>query len=292
MEKIIECVPNFSTSDPKVVSEIETIISETPNTFILNSESDIDHNRTVITFISDPNNITDVCFNMIDVAASLIDLSKHRGVHPRVGATDVCPLVPFQNVTARQCIELAKELAKTVADELGIPTHLYGQAAKSNLKRNLANIRNKRLEPDFGPDHNTRSGATCIGVRDILIAFNINLKTNNLKIAKAIVDEVRKLHKVKALAFSLKSKGIVQISMNLTNYKVTPPIVVFKKTKALAQKLGVEILESELIGFIPQEALNNTSDQELLITNFIEDKILETAINKALNSTTYGYAMA
>jgi glutamate formiminotransferase len=283
MKQIIECVPNFSTSNPKIVEQIETAIRETPNTYILNSESDKDHNRTVITFISDYENIINACLNMINIAIELIDLSTHQGVHPRTGVVDVCPLVPLLNVTGRECIIIAKELAKMAADEFNLPTHLYGKAAGSNEKRNLANIRNKRLKPDYGPDNNHKTGAICIGVRDILIAFNVNLKTDKLKIAKFIAAQIRKFSEVKTLAFPLKSKGIVQVSMNLTNYKVTPPKKVFEKIKRLAKELEVEIIESELIGFIPEEALKDTSPKELMISNYTENKILEVAIKKTLS---------
>ncbi len=268
--KIIECVPNFSTRCKRKATQIRKTI-EAEDVKVLSGESDTDHNRTVITFIGDPKRVEAAAFEAVKKAAELIDLTKHKGVHPRIGATDVLPFIPLKKTTYKECIELAHRLGKKIAKELRIPIYFYEKAAKSPERKNLADTRHKEFfkhKPDAGKSHPT-AGATMIGVRKILIAFNINLKTSDLKIAKEIAKEIREkdggLPCVKALGLFLKSRNITQVSMNLTDYKITPPLKVFRTIERLAKKHGTSILESELIGLAPADSLPKNPKTTLML---------------------------
>ncbi|MBU1151726.1 glutamate formimidoyltransferase [Patescibacteria group bacterium] len=280
MEQILECVPNFSEGkDPKV---LKAILQSLKGVEVLDHCADLDHNRSVFTFIGEPDKVIEAAFQACRTAAKLIDLTKHKGVHPRVGATDVIPLIPIKGITEKEAVALSISLAKRIGEELNIPTYLYEKSATIPSHKNLANLRAKGFKdsPDFGPATAGPAGFTVVGVRDFLIAFNINLKTSDLKIAKTIATQIREkdggLPCVKALGLKLASKGITQISMNLTNYRITPPIKVFRLVRSLAHAHGTKILESELIGLIPPEALKNTSPKELMIKDFNEKSILST----------------
>lgn len=281
MEKIIECIPNFSEGrDLNVINQIVDAIQSVPGTKVLHKTSDFDHNRSVITFIGPPDAVIKGAFQAIKKAAELIDLNHHKGVHPRIGATDVMPFVPLKNVTEEECIAYAKELGERVGKDLKIPVYLYEKAALKPERRNLADIRNREheKEPDFGPNTKGTAGSTVIGVRDILVAFNVNLKTTNLKIAKEIAKTVREssggLKAVKALGLELSQKGLTQVSMNLIDYKTTSPKQVFDKIQKEANKHNVEILESEIIGMIPKDALFEGAKEYLKLTNFTPTQIL------------------
>lgn len=293
--RIVECVPNFSEGRDRekiqvIVREIET----TPGIKLLDVDPGEATNRTVVTFIGSPEGVKEAAFKAIKKAAELIDMSQHKGAHPRIGATDVCPFVPVSGVTMEDCVRLANELGKRVGEELGIPVYLYEEAARKPERRNLASIRageyeglaDKLKDPNWKPDYglavfNPRAGATVIGAREFLIAYNINLNTRDRKIAQEIASHLResgrpkkdkkgnivydskgqpvkvpgKFKAVKAVGWYIDEYGIAQISINFTNYKITPPHVVFDEACRLAEKLGVRVTGSELVGLIPLEAL-------------------------------------
>jgi len=292
MEKLIECVPNFSEGKNKsTIKKIADSIKRVKKVSVLDINSDPDHNRSVITFMGAPEQVIEAMFQAAKTASKLIDISKHKGVHPRIGAADVIPLVPLKNVTTAECIELAKILGMRIGKELKIPVYLYEKAATREHNRNLSNVRNigfeklKRLittdqkrSPDFGPKNLGKAGASALGVRNFLVAFNVNLKTEDLNIAKAIAKKIRERNggfkHVKALGLNLKSKKCVQVSMNFINYKKTPIFKVFKKIEQETKKLGIKILESELIGMIPKDGFKNTSPQKLKLKGFSNKRFL------------------
>ena len=290
MNKIIECVPNFSEGRDsgkiaKIVGEIEKVEDVT----LLNVESDADYNRTVVTFAGKPEAVKDAAFYAIEMAAEVIDMSHHKGAHPRIGATDVCPFVPVSDVTMDECVLIARTLGKEVGEWLGIPVYLYGEAAVMPERHVLPDIRKGEYEglpeklkdekwrPDYGPvefnENVRRTGATVIGAREFLIAYNVNLGTQDIQIANKISGIVRAsgvvqvnengekvrvpglLKCVQAMGVYLKEHNITQVSMNLQNYKVTPPHVAFEEVKKQAEKFGVCVTGSEVVGLIPKEAL-------------------------------------
>ncbi|MCR4410658.1 MAG: glutamate formimidoyltransferase [Candidatus Saccharicenans sp.] len=293
--KIVECVPNFSEGrDRAKIQAIVREIEATPGVKLLDVDPGEATNRTVVTFIGSPESVKEAAFKSIRKAAELIDMSQHKGAHPRIGATDVCPFVPVSGVTMEDCVRLAHELGRRVGEELGIPVYLYEEAATRPDRKNLATIRageyeglaDKLRDPNWKPDYgpavfNPRSGATVIGAREFLIAYNINLNTRDRKIAQEIASHLResgrpkkdkkgnivydkngqpvkvpgKFKAVKAVGWYIDEYGIAQISINFTNYKITPPHIVFDEACRLAEKLGVRVTGSELVGLIPLEAL-------------------------------------
>lgn len=279
---IVECVPNFSVGKCKRrLGLLKRAIESVEEVELLNFEGDKDHKRSVFTFIGKPEAVIEAAFRAAKVASEIIDITKHKGVHPRIGATDVIPLIPIKGITFKECIKLANKLGKRIGAELKIPVYMYEKAAKSSKRKNLAATRktNAKLgKPDYGPAKSGTAGSTMVGVRDILVAFNINLKTNDIEIAKAIAKEVREssggLKHVKALGLYLKSRKIAQISMNLTNYKITSPLKVYKLIEKLAKKHKTQILESELIGLAPLASLPKDPKKTLKLTNFTTSKIL------------------
>ncbi|UCE36834.1 MAG: glutamate formimidoyltransferase [Thermoplasmata archaeon] len=297
MIKIVECVPNFSEGRNKEVLEaIAQQIKNTEKVRLLAYESDKDHNRSVFTFVGEPEGVKKAAFSAISKAAELIDMNEHSGEHPRIGATDVVPFIPISGVTIDDCVNMAKELGQEVADKLKIPIYLYEHAAIKPTRQNLANIRKGQYEglkeaiskdpdrkPDFGPSslHPT-AGATVIGARMPLVAYNVNLSTNDINVAKSIAKAIRHssggLRYVKALGLEIKERGIVQVSMNLTNYQQTPIFRVFEMIKKEAERYGVEILGSEIVGLIPMNALVDAADYYLRIENFDKSQILENRL--------------
>lgn len=284
-------MPNISTGQSKILASILREIRKVSKVKILDFSSDKDHNRSVVTFIGTPTEVTKAAFQTVKTAEKLIDLTKHKGVHPRIGATDVLPLIPLKNISPKEAIKYANELGKRIATELKIPVYFYEKSARKSYRKNLADVRNIGYEslikeinkdqkrfPDLGPKQLGKSGAVCLGVRDILVAFNVNLATNDLSIAKKIAAKIREksggFKYLKALGLPLTHRKIVQVSMNFTNYKKTPLIKVFKKIDQLAKAAGTKILESELIGLIPKDAIKNTSAKELKIKGFSSKKIL------------------
>jgi glutamate formiminotransferase/glutamate formiminotransferase/formiminotetrahydrofolate cyclodeaminase len=297
MGKIVECIPNFSEGgNPVTVQTLIAAVGSVPGVRLLDRTSDPDHHRSVLTFAGDPEAVLEAAFQAIQIATKLIDLRSHTGVHPRIGATDVVPFVPLQGSTMEDCIRLARRLGERVGAELQIPVFLYEQAAGHPDRARLETIRQGGLsglgarmaagrnwQPDFGPPrlHDT-AGAIVIGARQPLIAFNVNLNTPDLTIAKTIARTIRHsnggLPCVKAVGVSLASRGIVQVSMNLTDYHATSMATAFRAVQTEAAKAGVEIAESEVIGLVPQAALDQAASSLLQIGNFDSTQILETRL--------------
>jgi glutamate formiminotransferase/formiminotetrahydrofolate cyclodeaminase len=293
--KIVECVPNFSEGrDKEKIRAIVAEIEQTPEVKLLDVDPGESTNRTVVTFIGSPAGIKEAAFRAIAKAAEVIDMAKHQGAHSRIGATDVCPFIPVSGVTMEDCVELARELGERVTRELAIPVYLYEEAAQKPERRNLANIRSgeyeglaeKLRDPDWAPDYgepvfNAKSGATVIGAREFLIAYNINLNTRDRRLAGEIALNLResgrakrdeegnivrdeegrtvslpgRFKHVKAVGWYIEDYGVAQVSINFTNYKVTPVHLVFDEARREAGKLGLRVTGSELIGLIPKEAL-------------------------------------
>lgn len=291
--KIIECVPNFSEGrNTENINKILDAIKSIEGIKILDYEHDKDHNRTVVTFIGNPKNIGEAAFRGCKKASELIDLNKHRGEHPRMGATDVIPFIPVSDVSMKECVSIAEKLGERIWNELEIPVYLYEEAAKIPERKNLANVRKGEFEwlkenmnkrpPDFGDKIHPTAGATAVGAREFLIAFNVNLATNDLSIARKIAKAVRfkngGLRYVKALGFEIKERGIVQVSMNLTNYKKTPVYRVFEMVKSEADRYGVSIIGSEIIGLTPMDSLIDAAGFYLKLENFKKDQIFEGRI--------------
>ncbi len=304
MRKIVECIPNFSEGrDAKKIELIAAAISSVDGVAVLDRTMDADHNRSVITFAGEPEGVLLAAIRAAATAVELIDLNQHDGEHPRMGALDVLPFVPIKNVTMEECVELARKAGERIAEELDIPVYLYEQAATRPDRIDLANVRRGEFEsireeilfhpdrkPDFGPRqiHQT-AGAMAVGARNPLIAFNINLATEDLTIAKKIAKAVRGssggLQNVKALAMQLKNRRRVQVSMNLVNYEATPVFRAFDLVKREAERYGVNIASSEIVGLIPQAALNASSEFYLQLENFSEDLVLEHRLHAALSES-------
>lgn len=303
MKKIIECIPNFSEGrDQKKIDRIVQAIKEVPGILFLGAESDKSHNRCVVTFAGEPKAVLQAAFNSIKTAAQLIDLNKHKGEHPRMGATDVCPLVPLKGVKMSECVMYAEKLAEKVATELKIPVYLYGKAAKRPERENLANIRageyegikkeigkNPARKPDFGQAKLGKAGITAIGAREPLVAYNVNLNTADMEIAKKIAKTIRGkdggFRYVKALGFMLEDRGIAQVSMNLVNYKKSSVHHVFEAIKTEAKRYGVGILASEIVGLIPEKALFSAAKYYLQLDGFKYRQILESSMQKQIEKS-------
>ncbi|MCX7973416.1 MAG: glutamate formimidoyltransferase [Candidatus Aminicenantes bacterium] len=293
--KLVECVPNFSEGrDKEKIQAICREIESTPGVKLLDVDPGESTNRTVVTFVGPPEAVKEAAFKAIKKAAEIIDMSQHKGAHPRIGATDVCPFVPVSGVTMEECVQLANELGERVGRELGIPVYLYEEAARRPERKNLANIRSGEYEglpeklknPDWFPDYgpavfNPKTGATVIGAREFLIAYNINLNTRDKRLAQEIALNLRetgrakrdengqivrgadgrpimipgKFKFVKAVGWYIEDYGCAQISLNLTNYKISPPHLVFEEAVKEAEQLGLRVTGSEVVGLIPKEAL-------------------------------------
>ena len=304
MPPIIECIPNFSDGrNPAIVQALMAAVTSVPDVWLLNDTMDQDHHRSVLTFAGSPDAVGEAAFRAIKKATELIDLRKHKGVHPRIGATDVVPFVPIQDIDMDECVRLARTIGQEVGTRLGIPVFLYEEAASNPVHRRLEAIREgglkglaSRMEhdrawfPDFGPSHlHETAGAIVIGARQPLIAFNANLNTNDLSIAKDIARSIRQsnggLPCLKAIGVGLASRGMVQVAMNLTDYRVTSMHRAFQAVMAEASKRGVEVAGSELIGLVPQAALDQTVVASLHLERFDRTQILETSIAKAMSSS-------
>jgi glutamate formiminotransferase/formiminotetrahydrofolate cyclodeaminase len=290
-QKLIECIPNFSEGRRQdIIEAIKLAISEVPGILVLDTHSDTDHNRTVITFAGPAQPVAEAAFASIAKSAELIDLDEHRGEHPRIGAADVVPFVPLMGSTMNECIELARSVGKRVGEELGIPVYLYEKAASRPERSKLEELRQGGYEalkeavktdpsrkPDFGPAELGKSGATVIGARPPLIAFNVFLNTDNVDIAKSIARTVRHssggLRFVKALG--LLVDGQAQISMNLTDYTSTPIAHAVEMIRREAHRYGLAIKHSELVGLIPEAALVDAATWFLQLDGFETNQILE-----------------
>lgn len=297
MPEIVECVPNFSEGRRKeVVNAIAAAIAAEKGVRVLDREMDADHNRCVITFIGDRVSVAEAAFAGARKAVELIDMNQHHGEHPRIGALDVLPFVPVAGISMAECVEIARSVGKRIADELGVPVYLYEAAATRPDRRALPDVRRGEYEglkveietnpdrrPDFGPPkmHPT-AGATVVGARPILIACNVNLATKDVEVAKRIARAIREssggLPAVRAKGFALADRGLVQVSMNLIDYHTTSPVRVFEEIRSLAAKEGVSIVESEIIGLIPLDALMEAASGFLKLANFQRSQILETRL--------------
>lgn len=291
MQKVVECVPNFSDGRrPEVYRAIADAIRSAPGTHILDISADADHNRSVITFVGSPAAVEEGAFRGIAEAARLIDLENHTGEHPRIGSTDVCPFIPIKNVSFDECIALANRLGQRVGSELEIAVYLYGAAATRPDRVKLSSIRRGQYElwrdevadiphrtPDYGPAEANPWGATVIGVRPYLIAYNIYLNSDDVDLANEIAKSVRfsngGLRYVQALGFLVD--GQAQVSMNLTDFSKTPIHAVQETVKREASRYGLSVVKSELIGLAPQKAIIDSAQWYLQLDEFHEDQVLE-----------------
>jgi len=300
--KLIECIPNFSEARrPEVVEQIKQAITSVPGVTLLDQHSDLDHNRTVLTFVGPPRGVEEAAYQAIARAAVLIDLDQHSGEHPRIGAADVVPFVPISGVSMDDCVHLAQRVGQRVGEELGVPVYLYEEAATRPERRNLENIRRGEYEalvqemgvkperaPDYGPEQVGPAGAVVIGARQPLIAFNVYLTTGDVSIAKKIAKAVRHssggLRYVKALGMLVE--GQAQVSMNLTNFRRTPLVRVVELIRREAARYGVSVKHTELVGLIPQEALVDAALWYLQLDQFEPQQILEYRLAAAQSETS------
>jgi glutamate formiminotransferase/formiminotetrahydrofolate cyclodeaminase len=292
--KLIECVPNFSEGRrQEVINSIADAIRSTPGVTLLDVESNADHNRSVISFVGEPGPVRQAALAASAKAIELIDLNNHKGEHPRMGAVDVVPFVPLSGATMDDCIALAKDFGREFAERFHVPIFLYEEAASTPERRNLADVRAGEFEelrnkigrdpakkPDFGPEKiHATAGATAVGAREILIAYNVNLETKDLAIAKKIAHQIRAkdggLAYVKALGFELKERGIVQVSMNMTDYHKSQLFKAEELVELFAERYGVSVVGSEIVGLVPMDALVDSAEFYLKLENFSRQQVLE-----------------
>ena len=296
---IIESIPNVSEGRrPEVIDRLADAIRATPGARLLDYSSDASHNRSVFTLAGDGVAVKAAILALFEVAVAAIDLRTHKGEHPRLGAVDVVPFVPIADVTMAECVALAKDVAAAVADRFQVPVFLYEEASVNPARKNLEDIRRGEFEglaakmsspawaPDFGPSTpNETAGASVIGARMPLIAYNINLNTNRLDVAKRIAAAIRHssggLRYVKAMGVMLDDRNLAQVSMNLTNYEKTPIFRVFEMVKREAERYGVTILESEIVGLVPAAALVRSAEFYLQLDRFGDAQILEKKLEGA-----------
>lgn len=294
--KIIECVPNFSEGrDLKKIDQIVSSFRAKEGVKLLDYSNDEDHNRLVVTVVGEPEPLADAIIEAIGTAINLIDLTQHQGQHPRMGAVDVVPFIPIRNVTMDEAIELSKSVAQRVAEKYNLPVFLYEKTASAPHRENLAAIRKGEFEgmekkiklaewkPDFGPaERHPTAGAVAIGARMPLVAYNINLSTNDLEIATKIAKNIRHinggLRYVKAMGVELKERNITQVSINMTDYSKTALYRAFELTRIEARRYGVSLVGSEIIGLVPMEALIDTAAYYLGLENFTMAQVLEARI--------------
>lgn len=286
MAKLVECIPNFSEGrDKDKINSLVKMAKSVGGVSLLDHSSDVNHNRSVFTLMGDIEGIEEVIFRLTKLASEIINLNVHKGEHPRMGATDVIPFVPIKDVTVEECVELSKRVGKRIADELNIPVFLYEDSCTRENCRNLADIRKGEFEgmkekmldekwhPDFGPSEPHHSaGVVAVGARFPLVAFNVNLSTSDIKIAKAIAKSIRGSNNgykyCKAIGVMLEDRNIAQVSMNLVNYELTPIYRVFEAIRFEAKRYGVTIVGSELIGLAPAQALLDASSYYLQLEGF------------------------
>ena len=297
MTEIVECVPNFSEGRRKeVVDAIANAIASVPGVRLLDTEMDPNHNRSVITFIGDRSAVAEGAFQGAKAAVARIDMNTHRGEHPRVGALDVLPFVPILGVTMEDCIALARSVGKRIAEELQVPVYLYEAAATRPDRKALPDVRRGEFEglkigietdpdrkPDFGPSRfHPTAGACIVGARPVLIAWNVNLATKDIRVAKRIAKAIREsdggLPAVRAKGFELVDRGLVQVSMNMTDFHKTSLVQAYEAIRALAAKEGVEIADSEIIGLVPLDAILAGATQYFKLARFHREQILETRL--------------
>ena len=302
MKTIVECVPNFSEGrNQATVEALASALTAEPDVALLDTEMDAAHNRCVISVAGDPEAVARGVLRAVGKAVELIDLRQHEGEHPRMGAADVIPFIPISGINMEECVELSARVARDIAEVYGIPTYLYDQSARIAARQDLAYVRKGQFEgireeiqsnperkPDFGPCKvHPSAGATAVGARFPLIAYNIYLRTPELKIAQEIARSIRfstgGLRYVKALGFEIKSRNQAQVSMNLTNYEATPIYRVFDLVCREAARYGVSVASSEIVGLIPQKALDGSAEYHLRLENFSRNQILENRLSEALS---------
>ena len=332
--KLIECVPNFSEGrNEDIINQITSEIKSVSNVKLLDVDPGKDTNRTVVTFVGCPESVIEAAFLAISKASELIDMSAHKGAHPRMGATDVCPLIPIKGVTVDECIEYSHKLAQKVAQKLNIPIFMYEKSAKSKDRQNLANIRKGEYEgmakkiklkswiPDYGNKFNIKSGVTAIGVREFLIAYNINLNTSDKKLASDIALDIREagrakrdkkgkiirdknnvmikvpgtLKSVKGVGWYLEEHNIAQVSMNLVDYKTTSIHKTFEEVREQAQKRGMRVTGSELVGLIPLDALLDAGryflNKQNKSTAVSDSQLIHIAVKSFFTSSIENYLL-
>lgn len=293
---IIECIPNVSEGRrAEVIERLAAAIRSVSGVRLLDYSSDASHNRSVFTYIGDADAVKRATLALFEAAIPAIDLRAHKGEHPRLGAIDVVPFVPIDGITMEQCVAIAKDVGASIAERFAVPVFLYEEAAANPARKNLEDIRRGEFEgltekmrasewiPDFGPrEPHASAGAVVVGARMPLIAYNINLNTNRLDVAKKIAAAIRQssggLRYVKAAGFLLEDRNIVQVSMNLTNHQKTPMFRVFEIVKREAERYGVSILESEIVGLVPSAALVSAAEFYLQLERFGPDQILENKL--------------
>lgn len=291
-EKIVECVPNFSEGrNGKVIEKIADAF-RVDGVKLLDYSADVDHNRSVFTVVGEPTELAEAVINAVGVAKDNIDLTRQSGEHPRIGAADVVPFVPIKNVSVEETVELSRFVGQQIATRHGVPVYLYEKSATAANRVNLADIRKGQFEglsekmkaeewkPDFGnSEPHPTAGATVVGCRPFLVAFNVNLDTPDVEIATKIARRVRfingGLRFVKALGVKLNSRNVAQVTMNLTDYTKTPVYAAFETVRMEARRYGVNVIGTEIIGLIPQQALLDCVEYYLQIENFSSDKVLE-----------------
>ena len=307
MDRVVECVPNFSEGRRReTVESLAEAVESVEGALVLGTHLDPDHNRSVLTFVAPPEAVVEAAVRVVGRAAELIDMSGHAGEHPRVGATDVLPFVPVRGVGVEECVALAHEAGRRIWAELQIPVYFSEGAPRRPARVNLADVRRGGLgrlreeigrvearAPDVGaPRLHGRAGATIVGVRPLLIAYNVNLRTGDLSVARRIASRVRErgggLPKLKALGFELASRGVVQVSMNLTSYSETNLHHAFEAVRREAEAAGVEVLGSEIVGLVPQDSLFAAAAHFLRLENYSPDLVLENRIAAALERKREG----
>ncbi|WP_312103386.1 glutamate formimidoyltransferase [Pygmaiobacter massiliensis] len=286
MAKLVECIPNFSEGrNQAVIDGLADVAKSVPGCTLMDVQSDATHNRCVFTLVGSPEGIEEVAFQLCKKAAETIDMTKHEGAHPRMGATDVIPFVPTVGMTVAECVEISKRVAQRIWEELKIPSFLYEDSATSLDRVNLASVRKgqfegmpeKLLQPEWAPDYGERkihptAGITAIGARMPLVAFNVNLGTSDVQVAKNIAKVIRGssggFKYCKAIGLLLEDRNVAQVSMNMVNYEGTPLYRVFEVIRAEAERWGVPIIGSELVGLTPAKALVDCAEYYLKIENF------------------------
>jgi glutamate formiminotransferase len=299
MTAIVESVPNFSTSDPKVVKQILNQIKKTKNAFLLDHTFDTYYNRLVVSVVGNKKSVLEAVLNMAFKAVELIDMRKHKGQHPRLGAVDVVPFIPIRNVTLKDCAELAKRFGQALANKSGVPVYLYGEAQSKPERKDLDWIREgeyekleemivkRGREPDFGPaKFIPKSGATITGARKVMVGFNVNLGTADLKLAKKIAKALHAdkggFSSVKAMAAFIPEKNVTQIGMSISDFEKTPLYRVFEMLKVECARYNVPIVGSEFCGMAPLKAIIDIVSYYLKIDNLTEERVLEIAVQNAI----------
>lgn len=293
--KRVMCIPNYSEGrNLEIVEKIADCFRAKEKVKLLDYQPDKDHNRTVVECIGEPEAVIKAVIESVKVATEYIDMSKHEGAHPRMGAVDVVPFVPITEVTTEDCIQFAKEVGQAIG-EMGIPVYLYEDAASTPARQNLAKVRKGQYEgffdkikeeewkPDYGPQEmNVKSGATAVGARFHLVAFNVNLNTNNLEIADKIAKKVRHigggLRFVKAIGLALEEKNMTQVSMNLVNFEKTAIYQALEMVKSEARRYGVTVVNTELIGLLPLQALIDSAAYYMQVEDLKAEQVIETLL--------------